>query len=47
MGARTTKLNCFRSKSGDTQSKTGKLARLTIDEVKERLGEATGLSLRN
>jgi hypothetical protein len=44
MGARCAKLNCRRNKSGDKQSKTGKLTGLTMDEVKERLGQATGLS---
>jgi hypothetical protein len=44
MGGRTTKLNSPTSKSGEQLSQIGKLNGLTIDEVKERLVQATGLT---
>jgi hypothetical protein len=42
--ARTTKLNCAKSKSGDKLSQAGKLTGLTISELKEKLWQVTGLT---
>jgi hypothetical protein len=44
MEARTLQLICARSKSGDSLSQISDLTEPTIDEVKERLGQATGLN---
>jgi hypothetical protein len=44
MEARAHKLICYRSKLGDSLRRISKLTRLTIDQVKEALGQATGLT---
>jgi hypothetical protein len=44
MEARTLKMICTKSKQGHSLSRISELTGLTIEEVKERLGQATGLS---
>jgi hypothetical protein len=45
METRTLKMICTKSKLGYSLSQISVLTRLTIDQVKQRLGQATGLSL--
>jgi hypothetical protein len=44
MEARTLKMICTKSKLGHSLSQISELTGLTIDEVRERLGQATGIS---
>jgi hypothetical protein len=44
MEGKTLKLTCAQSKLGHSLTQISKLTGLTIDDVKERLGQATGLT---